>query len=59
MKAAFDIFEKLPDGHLMWVESVGTLDQARKKVRELTAARTAHEYLIYSEHNGVIQHEQH
>ena len=37
MKAAFDIFENLPDGHPMWVEAVGTLDQARQKVRELTA----------------------
>lgn len=58
MKAVFDIFEKLSDGHPIWVESVGTLDQARQKVRELTA-RTTHEYFIYSEHNGVIQREQH
>lgn len=58
MKAAFDIFENLPDGHPMWVEAVGTLDQARQKVRELTA-RTKHEYFIYSEHNGVIQREPH
>jgi hypothetical protein len=58
MKAGFDIFERLSDGHPIWVGSVDALDEARKKVRELSA-RTQHEYFIYSERDGVIQREQH
>ena len=58
MKTVQDIFEKLPNSAPIWVESVDGLDEARKKVRELRS-RTKREYFIYSEHNGMIQREDH
>ena len=58
MKAVLDIFEKPPHSAPIWVESVDALDEAHKKVRELRST-TEHEYFICSEHNGMIQREDH
>ncbi len=34
---SFDIFQKLPDGDHLWIETSASLEEARKRVLELVA----------------------
>jgi hypothetical protein len=47
MDAKFDIFEKLPDGHPVWVTAVDGLEEAKAQLARL-AASSPSEYFIYS-----------
>jgi len=37
MDTSYDIFCKLPAGEILWVETAGSLEQARERVAELVA----------------------
>lgn len=43
---SFDIFQKLPDGGHLWIETSATLEEARKRVLELIA-RDSGNYGVY------------
>jgi hypothetical protein len=53
MKAKFDIFKKLPDGHPMWVKAVEELDEARAQLNRL-AELSPGEYFIFSARQGLV-----
>jgi hypothetical protein len=53
MKAKFDIFKRLPDGHPLWVKAVDGLEEAKHQLARLTA-NSADEYFIYSVQNGCV-----
>jgi hypothetical protein len=54
MEAKFDIFARLPDGMLIWMESVEGLESANKRVHELTLIAPRN-YFIYSEARGAVE----
>ncbi len=43
---SFDIFQKLPDGNHLWIETSATLEEARKRVLELVAKDSGN-YVVY------------
>lgn len=53
MIAKFDIFMRLPDGHPIWVKAVGTLEEAKKQLAELSN-RTPGEYFIFNTLSGRV-----
>jgi hypothetical protein len=54
MKAIFDIFARLPDGGPIWIECVEGVNEAKRRVSELSLI-APREYFIYSETSGAIQ----
>ncbi|MGH9700409.1 MAG: hypothetical protein ACRD5R_16805 [Candidatus Acidiferrales bacterium] len=46
MKRTYDIFKKLPNIGLIWVEAVEGLELARSRAHELVSI-TSGEYLVY------------
>jgi hypothetical protein len=55
MGKKFDIFQKLPDGHPLWVKAVDGLEEARAQLARL-AANSPGEYFIYSLPIGCVVH---
>lgn len=53
MDGKFDIFKKLPDGHPLWVKTVGGLEEAKNQLAQL-AMSSPGEYFIYCAWNGRI-----
>ena len=53
MKAKFDIFKKLPNGHPLWVKAVEELEEAKALLARL-AETSPGEYFIYSPRNGTV-----
>lgn len=53
MDAKFDIFEKLADGHPLWVKAVDGLEEAHAQLARL-AASSPREYFIYSVRNRCV-----
>jgi hypothetical protein len=53
MKAKFDIFKKLPDGHPLWIKAVEELEEAKEQLAQL-AELSPGEYFIYSARKGLI-----
>jgi hypothetical protein len=47
MDAKFDIFQRLADGHPLWVKAVDGLEEAKAQLAHL-AASSPGEYFIYS-----------
>jgi hypothetical protein len=43
---SFDIFQKLPDGDHLWIETSGTLEEARERVLELVRKDSGN-YAVY------------
>jgi hypothetical protein len=55
--AKFDIFQKLPDGHPLWIQTVDGLEEAKSQLLHL-ATTSPGEYFIYNSQKGrVIQME--
>jgi hypothetical protein len=46
MGGTYDIWEKLPDGKLLWIERAESLEQATMHYFSLTLS-SRHEYLVY------------
>jgi hypothetical protein len=55
---AFDIFARLPNGSLIWLECFEGLAKAHRRVKELAKSAPPH-YLIYSEVSGLLESEDH
>lgn len=54
MAAKFDIFERLADGHPIWIQSFDNLEQAHDRLKQL--ARDADgDCFIYSEEKGIVE----
>lgn len=50
---SFDIFQKLPDGGHLWIETSVTLEEARKRVLELVA-KDSGDYGVYDSILGIF-----
>ena len=48
---SFDIFQKLPDGEHLWIETLATLEEARKRVLELVA-KDSGDYAVFDSSVG-------
>jgi len=48
---SFDIFQKLPDGRHLWIETSATLEEARKRFQELVVKHSGN-YAIYDSFVG-------
>jgi hypothetical protein len=51
MSHPFDIFQKETGDNVLWQGAAQTLDEAKKRVREL-ALNSSHEYIILCRHTG-------
>ncbi len=49
MSPSYDIFERLPDGQPLWVQAVGTLEEARTQIISLgrSRGRSARDFFVY------------
>ncbi|HEY6443301.1 MAG TPA: hypothetical protein VIY66_08180 [Candidatus Acidoferrales bacterium] len=47
---SFDIFQKLPDGNHLWIETSETLEEARKRLLELVVRDSG----IYGVYDGIL-----
>jgi hypothetical protein len=56
MASMYDIFARFPDGRPIWMESVEGLENANRRVRELTEI-APRDYFIYSEAGGTVETE--
>jgi len=54
MSLAYDIFERLPDGHPLWVKAVGTLEEARTQIVALgrSRGRNVGDFFVYDVRRG-------
>jgi hypothetical protein len=48
---SFDIFQKMPDGEHLWIETSATLEEARKRVQELVVKDSGN-YAVYDSFVG-------
>ena len=53
MSAKFDIFRGLPDGQPVWIMAVGSLEEARRQLTQLTESAPA-EYFIFNALSGRV-----
>jgi hypothetical protein len=53
MNWMYDIYQKLPGGGRLWIESVLTLEHAKERLTALLAKKPA-DYLIYDFHSGKV-----
>lgn len=51
MNWMYDIYQKLPDGGRLWIESTLTLEHAKERMASLFAKKPA-TYVIYDFHSG-------
>jgi hypothetical protein len=56
MSFAYDIFERLPDGHAVWVKAVASLEEARHQIIDLLAVRgrTTRDFFVYDSRTGSV-----
>ncbi|MGA2810335.1 MAG: hypothetical protein ABSG16_02970 [Candidatus Acidiferrum sp.] len=54
MSLAYDIFERLPDGQPLWVQAVGTIEEARAQIATLgrIRQRSARDFFVYDVRRG-------
>lgn len=54
MSLAYDIFERLPDGQPLWVQAVGTIEEARTQIATLgrIRQRSARDFFVYDVRRG-------
>jgi hypothetical protein len=54
MKAKVDIFKKLPDGHMVWVRAVESLEEARNQLKRLEYINPG-QYFLYDNRFGGVE----
>jgi hypothetical protein len=56
MSLAYDIFERLADGHAVWIKAVASLEEARHHIINLVAVRgrTVRDFFVYDSRRGSV-----